>query len=81
VFITPVDAKRIELVADNGQVVAVMPRTSNFTDGRPLYRLPEFGYLVAEKAIRIHGKPTLRLIADRKEIGVVNPAYREGVYR
>jgi hypothetical protein len=81
VFITPVDARRIELVADNGQVIAVMPRTSNFTDGRPLYRLPEFGYVVAEKAIRIHGKPTVKLVANGKQIGVVNPAYRDGAYR
>lgn len=81
VFITPVDARRIELVADNGQVVAVMPRTSNFTDGRPLYRLPEFGYLVAEKAIRIHGKPTVKLVANGKEVGIVNCAFRDGSYR
>jgi hypothetical protein len=81
VFITPVDAKRIELVADNGQVVAVMPRAGKFTDGRPLYRLPEFGYQVAEKAVRIHGKPTVKLVANGKVIGIVNPAFRDGSYR
>lgn len=81
VFISPVDARRIELVADNGQVVAVMQRTSNFTDGRPLYRLPEMGYQVAEKARRIHGKPTVKLVANGKVIGVVNPAFRENAYR
>jgi hypothetical protein len=81
VFISPVDCKRIELVADNGQVVAVMPRTSNFTDGRPLYRLPEYGFLVAEKAKRIHGKPTVKLIANGKLLGVVNPAFRDGSWR
>ena len=81
VFITPVDAKEVQLVADNGQVVAVMPRDGKFTDGRPKYRLDMFGFIAAEKAVRIHGKPTVKLVANGKVIGVVNPAFRAGSFR
>lgn len=81
VFITPHDAKRVELVADNGQVVAVLPRSSNFTDGRPLYRLDQFGYQVAEKARRIQGHSVLKVRINGKVIGAVNPAFRCNDYR
>lgn len=81
VFITPVDAKEVRLIADNGQVVAVMPRAGNYTDGRPLYRLNEFGYLVGLKARRIHGKETVKLVANGKVVGVVNPGFRAGEFR
>lgn len=81
VFISPVDSKRIELVASNGQVVAVLPRKGNFTDGRPLYRADQYGYQLAEKARRIHGHPTVTVVANGKRVGYVNPAFRGGSFR
>jgi hypothetical protein len=81
VFITPVDAKSVELVADNNQVVAVMPRRGNFTDGRPMYRADVLGFILSEKARRIQGHAVVRIRANGKAIGTVNPAYRDGKER
>jgi hypothetical protein len=81
VFITPVKAKRVELVADNGQVVAVTSGPQPFADGRLRYYLGEFGFVVSEKARRVQGHPVVKLRADGKVIGSVNPAYRAGSFR
>jgi len=81
VFITPVKAKRVELVADNGQVVATMPYYGPFETSKHRYYLGEYGYIIAEKAKRIHGKPTLKVVANGKQIGIVNAAYRAGSFR
>jgi len=81
VLITRVDSRRVDLVADNGQVVGSFGRTGKFTDGRPLYRGTTFGYLLALKAIRIQGHPVVKLVADGKVIGTINPGFRDGSYR
>lgn len=81
VLIMPLKAKRVELVADNGQVVAVAGPALPFADGRFRYYWPDFGFKIAEKAVRIHGKPTAKLVVDGRAVGVVNAAFRGGSFR
>jgi hypothetical protein len=81
VLICPVKADRFELVADNGQVVDVLPYYGPFADGRSRYYLGDFGYQVSEKALRIQGHPVLQLRSGRKIHGKVNPAFRAGNFR
>ncbi|NDF13039.1 MAG: hypothetical protein EB060_09540 [Proteobacteria bacterium] len=81
VYILPIKADRVELVADNGQVVAVSGGAQPYEDGRWRYYFPDFGYVMAEKARRIHAKPTCTVRVGGKVVGTVNPAYRAGVFR
>lgn len=81
VLIAPVKADRAELVADNGQVIAVSSRSQPFNDGRFRYYFGEYGYQLAEKAMRIHGKRTASLRMGGKIVGVVSCAFRGGSFR
>lgn len=81
VLIMPAKAKRVELVADNGQVIASAGPAQPFNDGRFRYYWPDFGYKLAEKAVRIHNKPTAKLVVDGKPMAVGNPAFRGGSFR
>lgn len=81
VLIAPVKAARFELVAKNGQVVGVLPYYGTFDGGGYRYYLGEYGYQVAEKAIRIQGSPVVELRANGKVYGKINPAFRDGSFR
>jgi hypothetical protein len=80
-FIIPPKAKSVELKASNGQVVDSLPRYGTFSDGRHRYYSRQWGYLVAEKAIRIQGNPLCEVWVEGKKHGVVNPAFRAGSFR
>lgn len=81
VIICPVKADRLELVADNGQVIHVSSKAFPFADGRFRYYFDQYGYQIAEKAVRIHGKPTASLRVGRKIVGTLNIAFRQGGFR
>lgn len=81
VFITPVNAKEVQLIAANGAVIAKLPRKGNYTDGRPLYRGALFGYQYANRARKACGSSLVRLVANGKEIGTIHPAFRAGAFR
>lgn len=81
VLIMPPKVDRVELVADNGQVVAVSSRAQPFSDGRFRYYWDSYGYQIAEKARRIHGKPTCSLRVGGKIVGSLNPGFRAGAFR
>jgi hypothetical protein len=81
VFIIPPKVKRVELVADNGQVVAISSAPSPFSDGRWRYYFSQYGYQIAEKARRIQGHSVCKLILDGKVRGTVNAAFRAGSFR
>lgn len=81
VLITPVKASRFELVAANGQIVASSGAPMPFVDGRWRYYFADFGYNIAEKAIRIQKNGVCSLRADGKVYGKVNPAFRAGSFR
>lgn len=81
VLIAPSNARRFELVANNGQVVAVSSASQPFADGRRRYYFDSFGYQIAEKARRIQGNSIVWLRADGKAVGKLNPAFRAGDFR
>lgn len=45
------------------------------------YYSSEWGYLIAEKAFRISGEKRVVLMAKGEQKGVVNPAFRAGIFR
>jgi len=81
VYICPKKARRIELVARNGQVVATLDFFGTFSDGRFRYYAKEWGYLIAEKAKRIQGDPICKVRIDGKSYGTLNPGFRIGGFR
>jgi hypothetical protein len=82
VLLSPIQANRFELVAENGQVVAASAPAEPFKDGGWRYYFPDFGYNLAEKARRIQkGNPVCSLRANGKIHGKVNPAFRAGTFR
>ena len=81
VFIIPPKTRRVELVADNGQVVAVSGGPQPFADGRWRYYFDQYGYQLAEKARRIQGHSALSVIVNGRKKGAVNPAFRAGDFR
>lgn len=81
VFIIPPKVKRVELVADNGQVVAVSGGAQPFSDGRWRYYFGSYGYQLSEKARRIQGHSVLQVSINGKIRGKVNPAFRFGNFR
>lgn len=78
---------RIEYRARNGQVIARSGSPMSFNEkpsGKLIgwrYYMPEWGYLLAEKAKRIQGDPICELFADGKRIGKIVPAARAGSFR
>lgn len=81
VFIIPTKASDVSLVGDNGSLIAVSGKGQPFADGRTRFYFPEYGYQIAEKAKRLHGKPTANLRVGGKVVGTVNPAFRAGSFR
>lgn len=81
VFIIPPKAARIELVAANGQVVAVSGSPQSYEDGRFRYYFSQYGYQIAEKATRIQGHPVLKVKVGNQIKGTTNPAFRQGNFR
>lgn len=81
VIIVPDKAPELQLVANNGQVVATAKYYGTFAGGGYRYYCSSFGYQIAEKAKRIQGSPVVKLMAGKKLIGLVNPAFRAGKFR
>lgn len=82
VVITPRKSSRLEYVAENGQVVGILPYYDTFKDGRHRYYAQSMGYQIAEKARRIQGgNPIVRIRQDSRILGTVNPGHRQDDYR
>lgn len=81
VFIIPPKVRRVELLARNGQVVAVSGSAQPFADGRWRYYFGQYGYQLAEKARRIQGDAIVSVVLDGKVVGQLNPAFRAGDFR
>lgn len=80
VFIIPPKVSRVELVADNGQVIAVSAGPQPYEDGRFRYYFNQFGYQLAEKAMRIQGHPIVTARTGGREFKL-NPAFRGGSFK
>jgi len=89
VMISPANQKykKLELRADNGQVVDTAPYFDTFNDKvtRKIighrYYFSDWGYLLCEKAKRIQGHYHCSVFADGKRIGTWVPATRAGKVR
>lgn len=81
VLIMPPKSRRVELITENGQVVAAGSAPAPFADGRFRYYFADYGYLIAEKAKRIQGHGVVTLRVDGKAICKINPAFRSGDFR
>lgn len=82
VCIIPSKVARVELVCDNGQVLAASSKPGPFADGRWRYYFSDYGYNLAEKAKRIqNGNPVVSLRVGGKIVGTLNPAFRAGDFR
>ena len=82
-FICPPNVKEIKLVAiGSNQVIDSAKNYGLYKDKkRYRYYTTLWGFEIAEKAKRITGDPRVRLFINGKEVGVVNPAFRDGSYR
>ena len=81
VLIGPVKTREVRLVCDNGQVADVLRYYGPYSGGGFRYYASAWGYQTAEKARRIQGHPLVKVVADGKGYGTINPAFREGSYR
>ncbi len=79
----PLSVKKLELVADNGQVIcssgAGMSSAYPGTSSR--WYFPEFGYRISEKAMKVQGHCLLKVRGNGKIYGTVNAAFRDGKFR
>jgi hypothetical protein len=80
-LILNVKADKIELVTPGGKPVATLPFYGNFEGGGYRYYANSFGYQIAEKAQKLGGSPFVRVFANGKRIGLINPAFRDREYR
>lgn len=81
VLIMPTSARKVDLVSDNGTVIAIASAAQPFADGRFRYYWPLFGYQMANRATALHGKPTASLRVNGKVVGTVNSGFRSGAFR
>lgn len=86
-IIAPIDVPQMKLfdVAGN-QVVATLKNYGRYKDkinGKTYWRYyaNDWGYLIAEKALRISNSRMVVLKAGGKQVGIVNPAFRAGIFR
>lgn len=75
VIILPNRPKKLELVTGDGRVLAKTTESVKYQSGGWLYRFTDWGYRYAKTAHLCF------LRADNKNIGVVNPGFREGTKR
>jgi hypothetical protein len=81
-IISPIKANQVELVAANGQVIEALRYYGTYEGGGFRYYSDEWGYQLADKAKRIqNGNPIVRVRAEGKVFGTVNPAFRENDWR
>lgn len=76
-------AATLELRAANGQTVDTLVYYGSYsgTGGGYRYYSKTWGFLIAEKAQRIQGTGLVKITYNGKELGVVNPAFRDGTFR
>lgn len=83
VFICPPNAKEIKLLAmTKNQVIDTAKNYGKFSDGkRYRYYTRQWGFEIAEKALRIGGDRRVRVFVNGKHVGTVNCAFRENGWR
>lgn len=80
VFICPIKARQIEIVSFTGKVIEKLPYYGTFED-RFRYYASSWGYEISAKAIKAQGYSECQVFIDGKNIGVIDPAFRDGGFR
>lgn len=83
VLLTQVRQDVVEMRTTNGKLVATSSKRQDF-NGPPntsRHYFDEYGYMLAEKALKISGKPVVNLVVNGAIIGRINPALRHGKFR
>lgn len=80
-FIAPRKVRELVIKARNGQVIDTAKYYDAFKGGGHRYYFTQWGYDLANKAKRIQGDALCDIFENGKKIGVINPAFRDGVYR
>ncbi|RTL03777.1 hypothetical protein EKK58_12000 [Candidatus Dependentiae bacterium] len=81
VWIIPQKVKEIVIKARNGQVIDTAKYYDRFIGGGHRYYCTQWGYDLANKAKRIQGDALCDIIFEGRKVGVINLAFRDGVYR
>ena len=81
VCIIPIKAREIKFTTTAGQVIATASYYGPFSGGGYRYYISDWGYLLAEKAKRISGTPTVEVRVNGKLYGTTNLAFRQGEFR
>jgi hypothetical protein len=72
---------KITIKATNGQVVGEAGYFGTFSGGGYRYYFTQWGFELAQKAIRIAGNAVCDIFIGGKKVGSANPAFRGGNYR
>lgn len=84
VFIAPLKTNTINLVAANGHLLERLPLYGSYDGSGPgfwRYYSDFYGYKLAEEAKKTSGSPVVSVVVDDKQVGCINPSFREGIYR
>jgi len=81
VWIVPVKASAIVVKARNGQVIDSAKYFGTFQGGGFRYYHTQWGFELAQKAIRIQKDAVCDVFVNDKKVGTINLAFREGSYR
>jgi hypothetical protein len=73
--------REIVLKASNGQVIDTAKYFGTFSGGGYRYYHTQWGFELAQKAIRIQGHSVCDVYANGRKIGTVDAAFRSGSYR
>jgi hypothetical protein len=81
VLITPTMNAFFELRTLDNKLVIKSENRLPFENNKSRYYFSEYGYVIAEKAKKLQGHSVCKLVADGKEVGRLNPAFRAGSFR
>lgn len=81
IIISPIKTDSINLKLSNGTVLAKLRYLDAFKGGGHRYYCVKWGYELTEAAQAAQGDPRVQVWAERRQIGLINPAFRAGTYR
>jgi hypothetical protein len=87
VIIAPDVGNTIECLSSKNQKICTATKGPLYKENRPgkpkryIYRIDDWGYLLAEKAKRISGSPRVKLRVKGKSVGIGHLAFRGGTFR
>ncbi len=81
VMISPLKTSAISLKLSDGTAIAKLSYYGPFDGGGHRYYASKWGYELTETAQAAQGDPRVQVWAERRQIGLINPAFRAGTYR